>query len=169
MSSGINADDFDETQKIGPKGDMNIQEKFIESIERFLADKKVKNIYQLSMAAGVDQAALSSFMKTHYYEKGKGEKPARMKKDIYLEGAGKVIDYMGGILVFPWDQRNGDAEAEIARLQKENEKLKAENTLLDKKLYACEQMRQKFEDMITQQLPTVNDVPVEIRQNKSSA
>lgn len=148
---------------------MNIQEKFIAGVERFLADKKVKNIYQLSIAAGVDQAALSSFMKTHYYEKGKGEKPARMKRDIYLEGAGKVIEYMGGVLIFPWDDTYGDSEAEIARLQKENEKLKSDNLLLDKKLYACEQMRQKFEDMITQQLPTVNGVPVEARQDKSCA
>lgn len=134
-----------------------------------MADKKAKNIYQLSMAAGVDQAALSSFMKTHYYEQGKGEKPARMKKDIYLEGAGKVIEYMGGILVFPWDKEEGDPQVEIVRLQKEIERLKADNIMLDKQLYACEQMRQKFEDMITQQLPASNEVPVEVRQDKSCA
>lgn len=148
---------------------MNIQEKFIAGVERFLADKKAKNIYQLSIAAGVDQAALSSFMKTHYYEQGKGKKPARMKKDIYLEGAGKVIEYMGGILVFPWDKEESALQVEIARLQKEIERLKADNIMLDKQLYACEQMRQKFEDMITQQLPASNEVPVEIGQNKSSA
>lgn len=148
---------------------MNIQEKFIAGVERFLADKKAKNIYQLSMAAGVDQAALSSFMKTHYYEQGKGEKPARMKKDIYLEGAGKVIEYMGGTLIFPWDNTPDGPEAEVIRLRKEVERLKEENLLLDKKLYACEQMCQRFEGMITQQLSTANEMPVEIRQNKSSA
>lgn len=148
---------------------MNIQEKFIVAVERFLADKKVKNIYQLSKAADVDQAALSSFMKTHLYEKGMGEKPARMKKDIFLEGAGKVIEYMGGRLVFPWDTENGDLESEIARLRRENEELRVENRRLDKELYACQQTRQKFEDMIARQLPQVANEPVEIRQNKKSA
>lgn len=146
-----------------------MQEKFILAVEKFLAEKKAKNVYQLSLAAGIDQAAFSSFLKTHQYLDGKGEKPSRIKNDLYLDSAGKVIEYMGGELVFPWDKESDENYMEIIRLRKELEASRERITILEKELYACEKTRDRYEDMIRGNMAARHDMPVEIRQNKSSA
>lgn len=141
----------------------------MQALDKVLSEKIIKNERVLCMAAGVDQGGVNKYLKTMRYRLGKGEKPEKLKDNLNLDIVSKLVDVMGGQLIFPWDENYNDMNAEIARLQKENEKLKADNLLLDKKLYACEQVCQKFENMITQQLPTANDVPVEARQSKSCA
>lgn len=148
---------------------MDMEGKLVSALDRAVAEKRFKNVSMLCQEAGVDQGSISAYLRTKKFLAGQGKKPARLKPSIQLDVASKLVDALGGVLIFPWEEKVGEANAEIARLQKEVERLKSENTLLDKKLYACEEMRQKFENMITQQLPSVNDTPVEGRKNKSSA
>lgn len=142
--------------------------KLVSALDRAVAEKRVKNVSTLCQEAGVDQGSISAYLRTKKFLAGQGEKPARLKPSIQLDVASKLVDALGGVLIFPWDEKVGEANTEIARLQKEIEKLKNENILLDKKLYACEEMRQKFENMITQQLPSPHNIPADGRKNKSS-
>lgn len=143
---------FDESHRKQLKEIMKIQEKFIMAIEKYLAENKIKNIYQLSLAAGVDQAGLSSFFNTHQYHAGKGKKPARIKNDIYLDSAGKIIEYIGGELIFPWDKESNADYMEIKRLKDEVEKLNAKINNLEKDLFGCQQVRDSYKDLLSQQL-----------------
>lgn len=145
-----------------------MEEKLVCALERAVAEKRVKNIFTLCQEAGVDQAGISVYLRTKKFLAGQGEKPPRLKSSIQLDVASKLVDALGGVLIFPWDERFGEATTEIARLQNEIERLKSENVLLDKKLFACEEMRQKFENMITQQLPSAHNIPADGRKNKSS-
>lgn len=146
-----------------------MEQELYEAIERALAEKRVKNIYTLCEQAGVNQPSVSTWIKTKRAKAGSDEMPSRPKETIYLDVASKLIECLGGSLVFPDTIPGTPDMAELSKLKEENEKLKAENILLDKKLYACEQVCQKFEGMITQQLPSVKDTPGEIRQDKSCA
>lgn len=146
-----------------------MEERIVRALDHALAEKRVKNVTTLCQDAGVDQGSISAYLRTKKFLAGKGEKPARLKPSIQLEVASRLVDTLGGVLIFPWEEKYGEADAEIALLRKEIEKLKAENLLLDKKLFACEQMREKFEEMLNRQLPAGQSEPVEIRQNKSSA
>lgn len=146
-----------------------MEEKIVWALERAVIEKRYKNVSALCQEAGVDQGSISAYLRTKKFLVGNGPHPARLKPSIQLDVATKLVEALGGVLIFPWEERYGEADAEIARLQQEIERLKTDNSRLDKQLYACEQMRQKFEDMITQRLPTHNDTPAEVRQNKSSA
>ncbi len=143
--------------------------KFMQALDKVLSEKIIKNERVLCMTAGVDQGGVNKYLKTMRYRLGKGEKPEKLKDNLNLDIVSKLVDVMGGQLIFPWDENYNDMNAEIARLQKENEKLKNENSILDKKLFACQQMKEEYKAIITQQLPTVNGVPVEARQDKSCA
>lgn len=148
---------------------MTIQKKFIDAVEKYLADKKAKNIYQLCLASGVDQAAFSSFIKTHQFLAGNGEKPARVKNDIYLDSAGKVIEYMGGQLIFPWDKETDDIYMEAARLREELATAKNEIAELKIELKTCKEISQRFENIIRDKMPSYTEMPAASRQDKSSA
>lgn len=148
---------------------MNVEQELYEAIERALADKRIKNISALCEQAGVNQPSVNTWIKTKRALAGTDEMPSRPKDTLYLDVASRLIECLGGSLIFPDAGTYPPTTAELALLRAENEKLKAENLLLDKKLYACEQMREKFEDMINRQLPAGQYEPVEIRQNKSSA
>lgn len=143
--------------------------KIVDALDRAVAEKRVKNVSTLCQEAGVDQGSISAYLRTKKFLAGQGPQPARLKPSIQLDIASKLVDALGGILIFPWDKQYGEAGAEIERLQKEIEKLKAENIILDKKLYACEEVRQEYKQMIMQRLPVANDVPAEVRQDKSCA
>lgn len=146
-----------------------MEQELYEAIERALADKRVKNIYSLCEQAGVNQPSVSTWIKTKRAKAGSDEMPSRPKETIHLDVASRLIECLGGSLIFPDTDSYPPSTAELAILKAENEKLRAENLLLDKKLYACEQMREKFEEMVTRQLPAGQYESVEARQNKSSA
>lgn len=144
-----------------------MRKKFIAGLDRALAEKKFKNESELCRVANIDKAVFNRFYSTIKFIRGEGEKPTRIKDNINLDTVSNLVDALGGQLIFPWDSDYSDSHAQIIKLQEEVEKLRAANLILDKKLYACEQVCQKFEGIITQQLPVANEVPVEVRQNKS--
>lgn len=146
-----------------------MEQKLYETIERALAERRIKNISALCEQAGVHQPSVNTWIKTKRAMAGSGEMPTRPKETIYLDSAAKLIECLGGRLVFPGEDLYDSSATEIASLRAENEKLKSENSILDKKLYACEQMREKFEEMLYSQLPSRNDISVEAQQNKSCA
>ena len=100
---------------------------------------------------------------------GNGEKPARVKNDIYLDSAGKVIEYMGGQLIFPWDKETDDIYMEAARLREELAKAQDEIKTLKEDLKFCEKISQRFENIIRDKIPSYTEMPAASRQDKSSA
>lgn len=117
---------------------MNIEQKFIDAVERALKDKKAKNIYELAINSGVDQGGLSVYIRTKRALSGNGDMPARPKNNLHLSMAGKVIDYLGGSLIFPWDSPEAGCSHELEKLKEELDektteikKLKTENNLLN--------------------------------------
>lgn len=146
-----------------------MEQKFMLALDKVLSEKIVKNERVLCQKAGIDQGGMNKYLKTMRYKLGKGEKPDKLKENLNLDIVSKLVEVMGGELIFPWDRAYSEEHVLIAQLKEEIERLKAENLELDRQLYACEKMRQKFEDMITQRLPSHSDIPAEIRQNKSSA
>jgi len=150
-------------------GEMNVEQELYEAIERALSEKRIRSVAALCEEAGVHQPSVNTWIKTKRAMAGAGKMPKKPKETIYFDVASKLIACLGGSLIFPETTPYTPDVAELARLKAENEKLKADNVILDKKLYACEQVCQKFENMITQRLPPANDVPVEVRQDKSCA
>lgn len=146
-----------------------MEHELYEAIERGLAEKRIRSVAALCEEAGVHQPSVSTWIKTKRAMAGTGAMPKKPKETIFFDAASKLIDCLGGTLIFPDTISDDSAVAEIAKLKSEIEKLKAENTILDKKLYACEEIRQEYKQMIMQQLPLTSDMPVEVRQNKSSA
>lgn len=148
---------------------MDIEQKLVEALERAVAEKRFKNVSALCQEAGVDQGSISTYMRTKKFFAGLGPEPPRLKPSIQFEVASKIIIALGGRLIFPWDNELSDKENEVIILKNEIEKLKSDNQNLDKQLYACEQMRQKFEDMLKEQFSSKYDIPVKIRKNITSA
>lgn len=146
-----------------------MEQKFMLALDKVLSEKIIKNERVLCQKAGIDQGGMNKYIKTMRYKLGKGEKPEKLKENLNLDIVSRLVEVMGGELIFPWDNAYSDEQVQIAKLKEEIEALKVKNSELDKQLYACEQMRQKFEDMITQQLPTGKKMPENVRQNKSSA
>ncbi len=141
---------------------MNIEQKFIDAVERALKDKKAKNIYELAINSGVDQGGLSVYIRTKRALSGNGDMPARPKNNLHLSMAGKVIDYLGGSLIFPWDSPEASCRHELEKTKKllkvqEREliELKAQNSALMK--------------LISDRLNQSSIMPENVRQNKDCA
>lgn len=110
---------------------MNIEKTFRDAIETYISEKKVKNLSILCQKAGVDQAGVGVYLRTKEYQGGeKAKKPSRPKNDIYFSAVAKLIETMGGMLVFPWDTVPQSEKLEIENLR--NELAKKEGEIIAK-------------------------------------
>ena len=154
---------------------MKMEKKFREALLKVLADKTFKNESALCEAAGVNQGGLNKYIRTVKFLAGESKEPAQIKENLNLDIVSKLVDAMGGELVFPWDsmkscQENTNSEkttmdsdetGEIARLQRElAQKQKAIETLTTEK----ETLRTVIRDITGRNMRFEND-----RQNKSCA
>lgn len=87
---------------------------FRDALLRVLEDGTFKNTRALSQAADVDQPGLSRFLKTMGY--GRDSSPPSLKKgSLSLQTVSKLVDCMGGVLVFPWDSTEASCRSELAK------------------------------------------------------
>lgn len=108
---------------------------FRDALLRVLEDGTFKNTRALSQAADVDQPGLSRFLKTMGY--GRDSSPPSLKKgSLSLQTVSKLVDCMGGMLVFPWDSTEASCRNELVKAKKlieEQEReiigLKAQNSV----------------------------------------
>ena len=101
---------------------------FRRALLKVLEDGTFKNTRALAQAAEVDQAGLSRFLKTMGY--GRTDAPPSLTKgSLNLQTVSKLVDCMGGTLVFPWDSPEASYRHE---LEKAKEQLKAQKLELIK-------------------------------------
>lgn len=109
---------------------------FRDALLRVLGDGTFKNTRALSQAADVDQPGLSRFLKTMGY--GRTSAPPSLKKgSLSLQTVSKLVDCMGGVLIFPWDSVEASCRHELEKakeLLKKQEReiieLRAKNSTL---------------------------------------
>ena len=151
---------------------MRMEKKFREALLRVLDDKTFKNESALCEAAGVNQGGFNKYIRTVRFLAGESKEPAQIKENLNLDIVSKLVDAMGGELVFPWDStedvqtnaysvKKDDTGGEIARLKRElAQKQKAIETLTTQ----SETLRTVIKDITGRNMRFEND-----RQNKSCA
>lgn len=116
---------------------MNMEKKFRKALLKVLADKIFKNESALCAAAGVNQGGVNKFIRTAKFRAGECEEPSHLKDNLNLDVVSKLIDVMGGKLIFPWDSQDAGCLHELETIKRELEekniiitKLEAENDVL---------------------------------------
>lgn len=98
--------------KTGKNNRMKTEKKLREAVEHVLDIKMFKSVNQLANVADIEQASLFRF---------------RRGGMIKIDVASKLIDTLGGELVFPWDESDvAKLSAEVTRLENELEEKKNE-------------------------------------------
>ena len=91
---------------------MKTEKKLREAVEHVLDIKMFKSVNQLANVADIEQASLFRF---------------RRGGMIKIDVASKLIDTLGGELVFPWDESDvANLSAEVTRLENALEEKKNE-------------------------------------------
>lgn len=96
-----------------------MEKRFREALLKVLADKTFKNVSALCGAANVDQGGVNAFILTMKYRAGERSEPARIKDNMNLDVVSKLVDAMGGELVFPWDSPEANSRQELEKANKE--------------------------------------------------
>lgn len=136
---------------------MNMEKKFREALLKVLQDGTFKNVRALALAAEVDQGGLSRFLATMGYG-GKGEVPKLAKGNLNLQTVSKLVDSMGGVLIFPWELQGNSSKSELIEAQRIIDEQKEE-------IKKIQTERDAFENILLKRISS----PVEYRENKSSA
>lgn len=140
---------------------MNMEKKFREALLKVLADKTFKNESALCAAAGVNQGGVNKFIRTAKFRAGECEQPAHIKDNLNLDIVSKLVDIMGGSLVFPWDSPEAGCSHELENLKKEL----AEKTTEIKKL----ETENNLLKQLIRDIAGKNIRPEDARQNKNCA
>ena len=140
---------------------MKMEKKFQEALLKVLADKTFKNESALCEAAGVNQGGLNKYIRTVKFLAGESKEPAQIKENLNLDIVSKLVDAMGGELVFPWDSPEAGCRYELERLQRELAKSQKD---IEKLTTEKETLRTVIRDISGINMGFEND-----RQNKSCA
>ena len=124
---------------------MNTEKKLREAVEHVLGIKMFKSVNQLANVADIEQASLFRF---------------RRGGMIKIDVASKLIDTLGGVLVFPWE------ESGTLKLSSEVERLKAEIDNKERELIGLHANVQLLQSMLTQTKQNQDSIPA---QDKSCA
>lgn len=131
--------------KTGKNSRMNTEKKLREAVEHVLGIKMFKSVNQLANVADIEQASLFRF---------------RRGGMIKIDVASKLIDTLGGVLVFPWE------ESGTLKLSSEVERLKAEIDNKERELIGLRANVQLLQSMLTQTKQNQDSIPA---QDKSCA
>ena len=101
---------------------MRMEKKFREALLKVLTDKVFKNLSALCGAAGVDQGGINTFINTMKFRAGECAEPNRLKDNLNLDVVSKLIDAMGGELVFPWESPEVGCRSELEKIKLELER-----------------------------------------------
>lgn len=144
-----------------------MQKKFIEALDKVVTEKKppFKSISALCKAIGYDRSGLTRFWNTR---KNGEDSQKQAKNDLNLTTVSKVVDVLGGYLVFPWDKESTESHIEIVKLKTELETVKKEREILKRKLSECIAVRKELRSMLDDRTGVQPEMPAESRQDKSS-
>lgn len=134
---------------------------FRRALLKVLEDGTFKNTRALAQAAEVDQAGLSRFLKTMGF--GRTDAPPSLTKgSLNLQTVSKLVDCMGGTLVFPWDSPEASYRHE---LEKTKEQLKAQ----ERELIELKAQNSALMKLISDRLNQPAIVLEDAQQNKNCA
>lgn len=100
---------------------MNMETKFREALLKVLEDGTFKNVLSFANVAGVDQGGLSKFLKAMGYGGKKVDPLSPPKDNMNLKTVSKLVDCMGGVLVFPWDATTPTLQRDLDQARKQLE------------------------------------------------
>lgn len=129
---------------------MNFGKKFRKALVKVLQDGTFKNARALAIEAEVDQGGLSKFLAAmeegdENEEEGGRDSTKQTKKNLTLQTVGKLVDCMGGRLVFPWDASSSCDQVEFDLLKEEYEALKTKFEAVKVKLEEAKNTSANFE------------------------
>ena len=125
---------------------------------------------QLSEAAGLNRTLRPVSSKN--FDQKKGEISSDdLKLNFSLDTVFKIVDALGGVLVFPWDKDDDDDTIYMKAGKLEEELATAKNEIAELKieLKTCKEISQRFENIIRDKMPSYTEMPAASRQDKSSA
>lgn len=146
---------------------MNMREKFLDALVKSLENNVFESYAQLSEAAGLNRSITTRIFQRLEQVKNGEISPDDLKLNFSLDTVFKIVDALGGVLVFPWDKDNDTIYAKAKKLEEELAIAKQEIARLEGKLSACEEVSQRFENIIRDKLPSYSEAQVEARQDKS--
>ncbi|MGE9984858.1 hypothetical protein [Desulfovibrio sp. SGI.169] len=141
---------------------MKMEKKFRGALLKVLEDKTFKSVNVLCGEAGVDHAGIVNFVNTMKFQAGECPEPSRVKNNLNLDVVSKLIDVMGGELVFPWDSPEAECQSQLKKFREENENLKME-------IVKLKAQKEAFMELIGDKFAASSTAPEEPRQNKSCA
>lgn len=151
---------------------MNMEKKFREALLHVLEDGTFKNVRALALEADVDQAGLSRFLATMGFG-GKSDVPKLAKSSLNLQSVSKLMDTMGGTVVFPWEeteltnQDNSKQTQRIKDLEEELAQLKVKLDAQNDELIELRGIDKKFDKLLRHMAQSQR--PNEVREDKSCA
>ena len=102
-----------------------MEKKFKNALLKVLDEKTFKNILALSSASGVDQAGLTRFVNTLRAEE-EGKEVKNPKDNLNLAAVSKLVDCLGGRLIFPWESPEVVTQNELIEARKTIEEQREE-------------------------------------------
>lgn len=148
---------------------MNMREKFLDALVKSLENNVFESYAQLSEAAGLNRSITTRIFQRIEQVKNGEISQDDLKLNFSLDTVFKIVDALGGVLVFPWDKDNDTIYAKAKKLEEELAIAKGEILRLEGELSACEKMCSRFENIIRDKIPSYSEAQVEARQDKSCA
>ena len=102
-----------------------MEKKFKNALLKVLDEKTFKNILALSSASGVDQAGLTRFVNT-LRAKEEGKEVKNPTDNLNLAAVSKLVDCLGGRLIFPWESPEVVTQNELIEARKTIEEQREE-------------------------------------------
>lgn len=148
---------------------MKMREKFLDALTKSLEKNVFESYSQLSEAAGLNRSIMTRIFKKLDQVKRGEISSDDLKLNFSLDTVFKIVDALDGVLVFPWDKDDNTIYAKAKKLEEDLATAKNEVTRLESELKSCEKMCSRFENIIRDKIPSYTEMPVESRQDKSSA
>lgn len=146
-----------------------MREKFLDALVKSLENNVFESYAQLSEAAGLNRSITTRIFQRIEQVKNGEISQDDLKLNFSLDTVFKIVDALGGVLVFPWDKDNDTIYAKAKKLEEELAIAKGEILRLEGELSACEKMCSRFENIIRDKIPSYSEAQVEARQDKSCA
>lgn len=144
-----------------------MREKFLDALTKSLEKNVFESYSQLSEAAGLNRSITTRiFKKLDQVKKGEISSDD-LKLNFSLDTVFKIVDALGGVLVFPWDKDDDDTiYMKAGKLEEELATAKNEIAELKIELKTCKEISQRFENIIRDKMPSYTEMPAASRQDK---
>ena len=103
-----------------------MEQKIKDALLRVLDNGEYKNVLALGTIAGIDPAGLSRYVNTLRAKIAGDPLPKNPKDSMNLSVASKLVDCLGGNLIFPWESPEACALHELEEAKKQIESQREE-------------------------------------------